>query len=225
MRRTAHIGLSLAAVLTLFITSAAGASAHPGGAVYMKTVKQAHGGGKPRSGSNLFSHGGLIEPTAKVFIVYWGPEWQAGFTATHGSFTYTSAAVQNYVNTFFTNVGGSPWAGVQTQYCQGIMAPAFSCTGQAGAAFITNPMGQLKGTWTDPSAVPADIVATGLASNLTTDPLEAEAIKASQHFGYDQNATYFILTPPGHSATAYGTVYCAYHSETGHSTSAGVRSS
>ena len=39
MRRTIHLGLSLAAVLTLFITSAVGASAHPGGAVYMKTVK------------------------------------------------------------------------------------------------------------------------------------------------------------------------------------------
>jgi len=83
--------------------------------------------------------------------VYWGTEWQAGFTATHGSFTYASTTVQNYINSFFTNVGGSPWAGVQTQYCQGIMAPAFSCTGQTGAAFITNPTGQLKGTWTDPT--------------------------------------------------------------------------
>jgi hypothetical protein len=103
------------------------------------------------------------------------------------------------------------------------MLPGFSCTGQTGAQFITNPAGQLKGTWTDPTPVPANIVATGLVSNLTTDPLEAEATRAAQHFGYDQNATYFILTPPGHGATAYGTVYCAYHSETGHTTSPGVR--
>ncbi len=192
-----------------------------------KHVMWAAGQGYPAtdqiSANNLIYHGGTVETTPSVFLVYWGTEWQAGFTATAGSFTYTSATVQNYVNTFFANVGGSPWAGVQTQYCQGIMAPAFSCTGQAGAAFVSNPSGQLKGTWTDPTPVPANIVATGLASNLTTDPLEAEAIKAAQHFGYDQNATYFIMTPPGHGATAYGTVYCAYHSETGHTTSPGVR--
>ena len=175
------------------------------------------------SANNLIYHGGTVETVPAVYLVYWGTEWQAGFSATHSTFTYTSATVQNYVNSFFSNVGGSPWAGVQTQYCQGIMAPAFSCTGQAGATYITNPNGQLKGTWTDPTPVPANIVATGLASNLTTDPIEAEAIKASQHFGYDQNATYVILTPPGHGATAYDSVYCAYHSETGHSTSPGVR--
>ena len=123
---------------------------------------------------------------------------------------------------FFANVGGSPFAGVQTQYCQGIL-PGFSCAGDPSAQFITNPTGQLKGTWVDPSPVPADITSTGLVSNLTTDPLEAEAIKASQHFGYDVNATINIFTEPGHTATLYGSVYCAYHSETGHTTGHGVR--
>jgi serine protease len=66
-------------------------------------------------------------------------------------------------------------------------------------------------------------VTTALVSNLTTDPLEAEAIKAAQHFGYDANATYMILTPPNHGATGYGSVYCAYHHETTHTTSPGVR--
>jgi hypothetical protein len=192
-----------------------------------KHVMWAAGQGYPAtdqiSANNLIYHGGTVEAIPAVYIVYWGTEWQDGFSATHGSFTYTSATIQNYINAFFTNVGGSPWAGVQTQYCQGIMAPAFSCTGQLGAQFITNPTGQLKGVWTDPTPVPADIVATGLASNLLTDPIEAEAIKAGAHFGYDANATYFVFTPPNHGATAYGTVYCAYHSETMHTTSPGVR--
>jgi hypothetical protein len=192
-----------------------------------KHVMWAAGQGYPAtdqiSANNLIYHGGTVETIPAVYIVYWGTEWQDGFSAPHGSFTYTSATIQNYINAFFTNVGGSPWAGVQTQYCQGIMAPAFSCTGQLGAQFITNPTGQLKGVWTDPTPVPADIVATGLASNLLTDPIEAEAIKAAAHFGYDANATYFVFTPPNHGATAYGTVYCAYHSETMHTTSPGVR--
>ncbi len=84
-------------------------------------------------------------------------------------------------------------------------------------------MGELKGIWTDPSPVPADIVTTALVSNFTNDPLEADAIKAAQHFGYDANATYMIFTPPNHGATEYGSVYCAHHHETGHTTSPGVR--
>jgi hypothetical protein len=175
------------------------------------------------SANNLIYHGGTVEVKPAVYLVSWGPAWQNGFSVVRGGVTYTNTSVQGYINSFFGNVGGSPWAGVQTQYCQGIMAPAFSCTGQAGALRITNPTSQLKGTWTDPSPVPADILATGLATNLTTDPIEAEAVAAAAHFGYDQDATYFILTEPGHAATAYGTVYCAYHSETTHTTSPGVR--
>jgi hypothetical protein len=192
-----------------------------------KHVMWAAGQGYPStdqiSANNLIFHGGDVETTPAVYIVYWGTEWQAGFTVAHGTSSYTSSVIQTYVNTFFGSVGGSPWAGVQTQYCDGIMAPAFSCTGQAGARSIGNSAGQLKGTWTDGTPVPADIVATGLASNLTTDPIEAEAQKAADHFGYDPNATYFVMTPPAHGATGYGTVYCAYHSETMHTTKPGVR--
>lgn len=175
------------------------------------------------SANNLIYHGGTVEVTPAVYLVYWGTEWQAGFSMTHGAQTYPSSTIQTYLNTFFSNVGGSPWAGVQTQYCDGVMAPAFSCTGQAGAVQISNPSGQLKGTWVDPTPVPSNITTTGLVSNVTTDPLEQEAINASAHFGYDQDATYFIFTPPGHGATLYGSVYCAYHSETMHTTSPGVR--
>jgi hypothetical protein len=163
-----------------------------------------------------------VETVPAVYIVYWGPEWQQGFSFKQGAFTYTNNTVKNYVQAFFGNVGGSAWAGVQTQYCQNI-DPGFSCAGQPFAQFVTNPKHQLKGTWSDPSAVPAEIVTTGLAENQTNDPLEAEALAAAAHFGYNVNATYFILTPPGHGATAYGSVYCAYHSETGHTTGHGVR--
>ena len=216
----------LAVSAALLATSAVSADGLPR-TVNGKHVMWGAGQGYPAtdqaSANNLIFHGGTVETVPAVYIVYWGPEWQAGFTQSHGGVTYTSQTVQTYVETFFSSIGGSPWAGVQTQYCQGIMAPAFSCTGQAGAQAITNPQGQLRGTWTDPTPVPQNILTTGLVSNLTTDPLETEAQSAAAHFGYDQNATYFILTPPGHQATAYGTVYCAYHSETMHTTMAGVR--
>src|SRR5437899_9531115 len=94
----------------------------------------------------LLFHGGLVETTPAVYIVYWGTEWQKGFSFSVGGVTYTQDTVETYINSFFQNVGGSPWANIQAQYCQGIL-PDFSCAGQPSAQHITNPTGQLKGTW------------------------------------------------------------------------------
>jgi hypothetical protein len=154
--------------------------------------------------------------------VYWGPAWQNGFSFSAGGVTYTQNKVENYLNSFFQNVGGSAWANIQAQYCQNVVV-GFTCAGQPSAQFITNPAGQLKGVWVDPSPVPAEILNTALAANVADDPVSAEAVKAAQHFGYDVNATYFVNIEPGHGALAYGTVYCAYHSESAHTTGHGVR--
>jgi hypothetical protein len=228
--RPLRLFIALALALGLSLSFIASSYADTGGlptTVNGKHVMWGAGQGYPStqqaSANNLIYHGGLVETTPAVYIVYWGPAWKSGFSFQHGGFTYTNKTAENYVNGFFSGVGGTPWAGVQTQYCDNIDPASFSCVGQAYAQYITNPTHQLKGTWVDTSPVPSDIVTTGLAENVTNDPLEAEAIKAAQHFGYNINATYFILTQPGTQATAYGSVYCAYHSETGHTTGHGVR--
>ncbi len=171
--------------------------------------------------NDLIYHGGNlgdgaigIEKKPAVYLVYWGPEWANGFT-TPDSITgtlYSSKTLQNYVNSFFANVGGSPWAGVQTQYCRGVLAGSTSCAGTAGQ-FITNPKHQLKGVWTDPTPVPSDIVTLGLAENLVNDPIAMEAQRAAAHFAYDPNATYIVLTPPRTIGTGQP-VYCGYHTQT-----------
>jgi hypothetical protein len=175
------------------------------------------------SSGNLIYHGGLVETTPAVYLVFWGPEWKTGFSYKEQKYTYTNTTAMNYLTTFFKSIGGSPWAGVQTQYCQNIDPASFDCKNQPFAQFIQNPKNQLKSVWVDPSAVPSTIATTALAENATNDPIATEALAAAQHFGYDINATYFILTQPGITATAYGTVYCAYHGETGHTTGHGVR--
>jgi serine protease len=119
--------------------------------------------------------------------------------------------LQNYLKNFFQNVGGSGWANIQTQYCAYALPGTTSCVG--GAGFVTNPTQQLKGVWTDPSPVPDDIIASGLAQNLVDDPIAAEAVRAAAHFGYDPQATYIILTPPTTVATGQP-VYCGYHTQT-----------
>jgi serine protease len=169
--------------------------------------------------SDLIWHGGNagagaigVETKPAVYLVYWGKEWADGFkTADTDGTLYSSKTLQNYLNTFFSNVGGSPWAGVQTQYCNGVLVGVTSCVG--GTGFVTNPTHQLKGTWTDPTAVPDDIVTLGLAQNLVDDPIAQEAIRAAAHFGYNPQATYIVLTPPRPVATGQP-VYCGYHTQT-----------
>jgi hypothetical protein len=171
--------------------------------------------------NDLIFHGGAAGPGAigvetrpAVYLVYWGTEWAQGFTTadTDGKL-YSSKTLQNYVNTFVANVGGSPWAGVQTQYCTNVPIGTTSCAGIPGAQYITNPTHQLKGVWTDPTPVPDDIVTLGLAENLVDDPIAMEAQRAAAHFNYDPNATYIILTPPRPVGTGQP-AYCGYHSQT-----------
>ena len=169
--------------------------------------------------NDLIWHGGNagsgaigVEQNPAVYLVFWGPEWAAGFqTADTDGKLFSSKTLQNYVTSFFQNVGGSPWAGVQTQYCNVALPGSTSCVG--GGGFITNPKHQLKGVWTDPTPVPSDIVTLGLAENLVDDPIADEAMRASAHFNYDPQATYIILTPPEPIATGQP-YYCGYHSQT-----------
>jgi len=169
--------------------------------------------------NDLIYHGGSggpgtigVQTKPAVYLVYWGTEWAQGFTTADSDGTlYSSRTLQNYVNSFVGNVGGSPYAGIQTQYCNGVLPGSTSCVG--GTGFVTNPKHQLKGVWTDPTPVPSDIVALGLAENLVDDPIAMEAQRASGHFGYDPNATYVIITPPTEIATGQP-VYCGYHTQT-----------
>ena len=171
--------------------------------------------------NDIIYHGGNagpgaigIQKTPAVYLIYWGTEWANGFTTadTNGKL-YSSKTLQNYLITFMANLGGSPWAAVQTQYCRNVPAGTTSCAGIPGADYVTNPKHQLKGVWTDPTPVPDDIVTLGLAENLVDDPLAQEAIRASAHFQYDPNATYIIMTPPRPIATGQP-AYCGYHTQT-----------
>jgi len=169
--------------------------------------------------NDLIYHGGSagagaigVETKPAVYLVYWGPQWAQGFQSadTNGQM-YSSKTLQSYLNSFFQSVGGSGWANIQTQYCNGTLPGSTSCVG--GTGYVTNPTHQLKGVWTDPSPVPDDIIALGLAENLVDDPIAQEAMRASAHFKYDAQATYIILTPPSTIATGQP-VYCGYHTQT-----------
>src|SRR4029077_4019459 len=79
--------------------------------------------------NQLLYHGGTVETKPAVYLVFWGPQWASGFSFTEGAFTYTNKTAETYLRDFFGSVGGSPWAGVQTQYCQGAAIGSVNCNG------------------------------------------------------------------------------------------------
>jgi serine protease len=217
----ARRGLAVAAATASVLIGAATA---PGAVTNPKHFFWAAGQSSPDPGAaanDLIYHGGNIgtapigvEVKPAVYLVYWGTEWANGFTTNDSDGKpFSSTTLRAYMNAFFKGVGGSPWAGVQTQYCRGVAAGTTSCAGLPGAQFITNPKNQLKGTWVDATPVPSAIVTLGLAENLVDDPLAAEAQRAAAHFKFDPNATYIILTPPRTIGTGQP-VYCGYHTQT-----------
>jgi hypothetical protein len=199
LSRLLRFSLSLLAVVSLTAAALTAASAHETGTTYMKINRQ-HGS-KPTRGANLLYHGGPIESASTVYIVWWGPQWSAGFS----SGGYSSGQAQTYVSDFFGNVGGTSWAQTTQQYCSGVASGTTLC-GSAGTHPANLP-GQLAGTWLDSSAVP---------TSPSQSQIAAEAGALAAHFGgVNTNADYMVFTPTGHSQNGFGTSWCAYHSSSG----------
>ncbi len=191
MRRPFQLATSLLVAFVLLLAASAGTSAHQAGTTFLKP-KPAHGG-KPKHGTNLFSHGGSIESSPKVYIVFWGSEWSSAGSA------------QAYVTSFFSGVGGSTWASSTTQYCQGVPNGTSVCA--SGTVRPDNKSGQLAGNWNDSATVPASPTQNDIAN---------EAARLASHFGgVNASADYMVFTPSGHSENGFGTVWCAYHSSSG----------
>ena len=199
MRRSLQLALSLLAATVMLLGATATSEAHATKTTVMK-VKPAHTQRTHRT-SNLSYHGGSIEQSARVYVVYWGPQWASGFT-TGG---YTSAQAQTYVQDFFGGVGGSSWANSTTQYCQGVANGTTQC-GSSGT-HPSNPSNELAGTWNDISSVPTSPTQSQIAN---------EAASAASHFGgVNTSADYMVFTPTGHSENGFGSSWCAYHSSSG----------
>jgi hypothetical protein len=157
--------------------------------------------------SQLLYHGCQVQNTPQVYLSLWGSDWKG--------VAYQPAI--RYVQGFFGNVGGSGWLGVTTQYCSGaVSAPTASCS--PNMAPITNPVGQLKGTWVDTRPVsfstPASACGVGGPGDGVCDVIQA-AQRAADHFKpLPKGAVVMVLTPSGRSPSAFGRSWCAYHSAT-----------
>jgi hypothetical protein len=169
---------------------------------------------KPRSNSSsgagatpLVYHGGQVQEVPQVYISFWGQDWNA---AGH-------QAAETYLQGFFGSVGGSPWLAVNSQYCSGTLAaPQTSCSGGSSVRPITNPAGQLKGTWIDNTAVTYTSPASACALS-SQDPGDCDVMKAAdraaRHFGsLPRGAVIMVFSPHGLSQPGFVSGgWCAYH--------------
>jgi hypothetical protein len=140
---------------------------------YMATTRNA----RPQLSGLLNWGGGYVQHPPTIYLTFWG--WKTD-----------PANAAPFLTKFLKGVGGSKWLHVVTQYYD-------------GSGKITNPRGQLKGVWNDPSAVP---------SQPTDAQIAQEALNSAKWFNVsDQNASYVIATPTGHNSQGFGSSYCAYH--------------
>ncbi len=161
-------------------------------------------------------HGGPVLTAPMVYAIFWGSEWQSGFSSCAlplpvlGALTgpcYGSGQVRDYVTSLLSGWGASAWRNTDTQYCQGIGAGAQACDAGSGM-HIANPANQLGGAWVDTGSVPATPSQQDVAN---------EAQRAINYFrpgagGQDSSNLYFVFTPPGKLVPGSGVDFCGYHS-------------
>jgi serine protease len=229
--RYCALALPLAAALAPSGGTAANASAtakvpvpHVMGSVGKVQQGRSSGAAAPAAASLLQyqTSGGTVETGATVYLIFWGAQWQVGWSdVSNSGNVYPSSKAQTYITDFFKYVGGNAtaWNATTTQYCTGVAVGATSCP--SGNPHPTNPP-TFGGTWVDTTSTPpppvvndncvAIVCFTG-GSAQTANLLAAEALRAEQHFGYNANADYMILLPKATETVGSNSVYCAYHSE------------
>src|ERR1700730_8819422 len=146
------------------------------------SLRRAAAAATTNGGGQLAYFGGQIQNQPRVFLDFWGSDWQTGFTDSGG---FSSLTAQIYIETFFQGAFGSRWFNSQTQYCQGIAsgATSLSCPGNA---LHVGALSSLQ-IWND-SAVPAPTAPTSTM-------IATEADAAATHFSLvnDVNATVLVL--------------------------------
>lgn len=179
---------------------------------------------------NMSYYGGHVQTHPHVYLVFWGWGEKGAFPAsqtctaediTEGATSTTLGCdpdgAGRYMANWLYQLGGTQWAGEQTQYYQTVTDPS----GNAYEQHIANPADQLAGIWADDADSIAGLPGTSSSNpagsaNTYTD-LAAEAARAVRHFHITDlsNADVVIAQPPNYSdPNALSSGYCAFHDYT-----------
>jgi serine protease len=133
----------------------------------------------------LLYGGGPVQHNPKVFLVFWGSQWNSD-----------GNGVQSYLTNYFNGLGTSSdhWSTVTSQYTD---------NSGSGPAFNGSVLG---GTWVDNgAAAPSSASQTDIAN---------EADNGAAHFGVSgSEVNIFVVSPSGTSPDGFpNTGFCAWHS-------------
>ena len=138
--------------------------------------------GSGTSTALMYSHGGSVQSSPRVYLVFWGSEWTNGGDPN---------GVANRLHYFLQGIGGSSWANPLKQYT--------SASGN-----FTNPTGQYRGWLRDTTALPTSPTQSQMAA--------AAARAAAYVGDYSYNAQFFVTLPNGHiDAYTSSARACAWH--------------
>ena len=161
---------------------------------------------------NMAYYGGAVQTDPHVYLVLWGWGQKGAFpaSATCAPETLPGGAVLpcdpdgagQRMADFVSQIGGTAWAGVQTQYYQ-------TLGGQT--THITNPSNFLAGVWVDDT--------NPITAQVSYTQMAQEAQRAATHFGVDPatlvNDDFIIAQPANFSdPVAASQGYCAFHDYT-----------
>lgn len=139
--------------------------------------------GLPTPGNMVYG-GGHVQVAPRIYLIFWG--W-------HGSNANVSTLMTNFVKA----IGGTPWAGIQTQYYETVNGQQIN---------ITNPANQFGGVWFDDT--------NPIHDNLSDLEIAQEAQQGVAHFaGADlSNSNFVVATPQNANNAAFNAgSYCAWH--------------
>jgi hypothetical protein len=166
--------------------------------------------GAPTPG-NMAYWGGRVQTSPKIYLVFYGWGQPGAFKADCGAPVHLAEGpvtatlkcdpdgAGRRMADFVSELGGTQWAGVQSQYYQVV---------NGVKTYIGNPVNQLGGIWVDDSH--------GNSPKLTYRQMATEAERAAAHFHVRDadliNSNFVIAQPQDFSdpqAQAMG--YCAFH--------------
>ena len=164
---------------------------------------------------NMAYYGGHVQTDPHVYLVFWGWGQSGAFSAPCTPETLSEASAGGPITAtlpcdpdgagkrmadFVSQLGGTPWAGVQTQYYEIVNGQKIQ---------ITNPQHQLGGIWVDDT--------NPIPKNLSYTNMAEEAQRAAATLGVtDLNNANFVIAQPANFSdpAAASTGYCAFHDYT-----------
>jgi len=151
---------------------------------------------------NMAYFGGHVQVTPKIYLVFWGWGQPGAFDhSTAGMPANDPDGAAARMTAFVKAMGGTAWAGSQTQYYETINGQNIN---------IQNPTNVFGGVWYDDT--------NPIHNNVSGLELAQEAQRAVAHFGVTdlQNSQFVIAQPQMYNEAGFvsGAGYCAWHDYT-----------